>query len=140
MKKEATCLACSQKFVYNDTQSTGKYCNNRCQHDYQYQQYVSRWKSGKESGMRGKVSISKHIRRYLHEKHNGCCCKCGWSKMNPVTNKVPLEINHKDGDIDNNAESNLELLCPNCHSLTPNFGVLNAGKGKRGKKNVRTRD
>ena len=29
---------------------------------------------------------------------------------------------HIDG---NNEESNLQLLCPNCHSLTPTFGALN---------------
>ena len=35
------------------------------------------------------------------------------------------EIHHIDGNHYNNEESNLQLLCPNCHSLTPTFGALN---------------
>lgn len=32
-------------------------------------------------------------------------------------------MNHIDGDSDNNKVSNLRLLCPNCHTQTPNFEV-----------------
>jgi len=35
-------------------------------------------------------------------------------------------MHHKDGNRSNNKEDNLELLCPNCHSLTDNFGILNS--------------
>ena len=34
---------------------------------------------------------------------------------------IPLELHHKDGDRTNNTLENLELLCPNCHSLTDNY-------------------
>ncbi len=51
-------------------------------------------------------------------------------KKNPVTGKVPLEIDHIDGDSENNKEENLRLICPNCHSLTPSFRNLNKGKGR----------
>ncbi len=39
-------------------------------------------------------------------------------------------MNHIDGNSENNKEKNLELLCPNCHSLTPNFKGLNKGNGR----------
>ena len=61
----------------------------------------------------------------MFEKYNGCCQKCGWSEYNQYTNTIPLHIHHIDGDCTNNYEENLELLCPNCHSLTENFGSLN---------------
>ena len=32
-----------------------------------------------------------------------------------------LQIDHVDGDFHNNLESNLRMLCPNCHSQTSNF-------------------
>jgi len=32
-----------------------------------------------------------------------------------------LEIDHIDGDRENNVLTNLRFLCPNCHSLTPTF-------------------
>lgn len=32
--------------------------------------------------------------------------------------KLTFEIHHKDGNRKNNKRENVELLCPNCHSLT----------------------
>ena len=52
--------------------------------------------------------------------------------MNEYTYLVPLQIHHIDGDCLNNIEDNLELLCPNCHSLTENYG-------NRNKNSTRTR-
>ena len=46
--------------------------------------------------------------------------------------KLSLQLDHIDGDSDNNKLHNLRLLCPNCHSQTSTFG--NAGKGNRYKK------
>lgn len=34
---------------------------------------------------------------------------------------IPLELDHIDGNHQNNALQNLRLLCPNCHALTPTF-------------------
>ena len=51
------------------------------------------------------------------QKHNYKCELCGWNKVNPHTGKIPLEIHHKDGNWQNNKEDNLQVLCPNCHSL-----------------------
>lgn len=35
--------------------------------------------------------------------------------------EITLELNHIDGDRHNNEVKNLELLCPNCHSQTPDW-------------------
>ena len=51
-------------------------------------------------------------------------------EINPTTGKSPLHIDHVNGDWSDNRELNLQLLCPNCHALTPNYGVLNRGKGR----------
>jgi len=59
------------------------------------------------------------------------CSKCGWDKINPITGKRPLQVNHIDGDSSNSKKENLEVLCPNCHSLTHNYGSLNRGKGRK---------
>ena len=109
-----------------------KYCSNRCQFDHQYQEYIGKWKSGLVDGNRGKKAplISSYLRRYLLEKHGEKCCLCGWDKRHLTTGKVPLEVNHIDGNSFNNDESNLQLICPNCHSLTANFRNLNRGNGR----------
>ncbi len=96
-----------------------------------YAEYIEKWKRGEVSGLRGKESLSAHIRKYLFEKYDSKCCECGWSKVNPTTNKVPLEVEHIDGDWSNNNEDNLKLLCPNCHSLTSTYRSLNKGKGRK---------
>ena len=95
-----------------------------------YNEYIRQWKDGFLDGMRGQTAISAHISKYLRTKYNNSCCKCGWNKINLTTGKIPLEINHIDGIHTNNQESNLELVCPNCHSLTSNYRALNKGKGR----------
>ena len=126
-----TCLNCGKEL----TSKQQKYCSNKCQMAYQKIEYLTRWKNGEESGMCGNKNLSLHVRNYLLEKFNYRCQKCGWGEANPTTGKVPLEIHHIDGDYRNCTESNLEVLCPNCHSLTPNFGSLN--KEGRGETNTR---
>ena len=114
----------------------GKYCSNQCQKDYEYESYILRWKAGLESGMQGLYSISRHIKRYLFEKYSNKCAECSWSKINTYSGKIPLEVEHIDGNYENNKEDNLTLLCPNCHSLTPTYKFLNAGNGRKHRRNV----
>lgn len=55
-------------------------------------------------------------RRRVFEEQNQCCNKCGISEWQGF--KIPLELEHKDGNNQNNVRENLEGLCPNCHSIT----------------------
>ena len=119
-KEEYKCLNCNSDLVYGK-----KYCSLECQHQYEYNTYISDWKNGLKDGCKGKDDVSVYIRRYLFEKYNNSCQQCGWSKTNIHTKLVPLQIHHIDGDCTNNKENNLELLCPNCHALTENFGSRN---------------
>ncbi len=59
------------------------------------------------------------IRKRLLNERGRKCEKCGWKEKNPFYSwLIPVQINHKDGNPDNNKEENLEVLCPNCHSLS----------------------
>ena len=115
------CINCGKKLE----RSMRKYCSYKCQTDYKYKKDVQDWLSGNNNAISGKYGVKGFIRKYLNEKYNFKCQKCGWGEVNPKTNKTPLQIHHKDGDCLNNNEKNLEFLCPNCHSLTETFGNLN---------------
>jgi len=56
--------------------------------------------------------------------------ECGWKEKNVVTGNIPIELEHIDGNSENNLLTNLKLLCPNCHSLTPTYKALNVGNGR----------
>lgn len=110
-----------------------KFCSNKCQGEYRYDSYITLWKNGEVGGNKGVLAkgISGHLKRYLFEKYSSKCSSCGWNKKHPSTGNIPLEIDHIDGDSENNKEDNLRLLCPNCHALTPFFKNLNKGKGRK---------
>jgi hypothetical protein len=61
------------------------------------------------------------------------CEICGWAEVNPHTKRIPIELEHQDGDCYNNKYGNLSLLCPNHQSLTSTYRGANARKG-RGRK------
>ena len=121
------CLNCNKTLVNRQR----KFCSSSCQAEYKYKQYIQLWKNGEVNGVTGQFGISQHIKHYLLERANYKCEKCGWHKVNKFTNKIPLEVHHKDGDHRNNNEDNLELLCPNCHSLTETYRGGNLNKSTR---------
>jgi len=63
----------------------------------------------------------EQVRSRLFKKRGRKCERCQWDTPNSFHNIVPVQVNHKDGDSTNNYEDNLEILCPNCHSLTEFF-------------------
>lgn len=56
----------------------------------------------------------KLIRDGLKPAHCEICKMSLWQGKN-----LPLELHHKDGNHFNNQLNNLEILCPNCHSIQP---------------------
>jgi hypothetical protein len=127
-KKIKYCLKCGLELKSGQY----KFCSSQCKRDYDYDTYISRWKQRLESGTQPSLwgGVSKYVRRYLFEKHENKCSKCQWGEINIYTNSIPLEIEHIDGNYQNNYEENLTLLCPNCHSLTSTYRGANRGKGR----------
>ena len=115
------CINCGEEIKKCGT--TQKFCSLKCQQEYQYKQKVNEWLNEPE------IFDSEHmypfIRKYMLNKTNNKCEKCGWGEINPYTNTIPLEIHHIDGNCTNNKEENLQVLCPNCHALTETFGAKN---------------
>lgn len=59
----------------------------------------------------------EYIRRILGDSYK--CEICGSSSH--MEKPLVLQIHHRDGNPKNNIVSNLQLLCPNCHSQTENY-------------------
>ena len=110
------------------------YCNNTCQFQYQNKIKIESWLNGEDKGFATNGQIRPFIRNYLIIKKKYSCEMCGWNKKNPTTNKSTLEVHHLDGNYKNNNISNLQILCPNCHSLTDSHKNLNKGNGRKERK------
>lgn len=125
-----TCVTCGNSF---EGRPTRKYCSNQCQGDERRAEATAQWLRKEIPGHAGTtLLIKRFVRAYMLEKAGHKCSKCGWNTPHPVDKKPPLDINHIDGDASNTWEENLEVLCPNCHALTPNYKNRNrCGKRKR---------
>lgn len=66
-------------------------------------------------------------KRLIREKYfEYKCYKCNNTEW--LGQRIPLELEHIDGDRYNNLIENLTLLCPNCHALTATYRGKNIGR------------
>ncbi len=128
--KGKPCHHCSSVIYRNNT----KYCSNECRISCATvirNEYLQKWKLGLVIGGRQDGGIFRCVRKFLLEEAGCKCSCCGWNEVNPLTNSSPLGIDHIDGNSQNHQYENLRVLCPNCHSLTPTYGSLNMGFGRK---------
>jgi hypothetical protein len=136
---------------------TGLYCSRSCGNSRVWSKEINESRSAKLTGRtvsRGPMDLDKwkanikqawldkynatpfaelgmeNRRRRVFEEQNYCCNKCSINEWQGV--KIPLELEHKDGNNQNNERNNLEGLCPNCHSITDTW----RGRNKPSKNGV----
>ena len=122
--KKGICKNCGKEFVLYES-TTGVFCSVKCQQEFAYNTFIEQWLDGKIDGTVAGFKPSAYIRRYLLAKYNNSCQICGWNEVNEFTGKVPLQIHHINGNSNDNRIENLQILCPNHHALTENFGSRN---------------
>ena len=127
--KTITCMTCSAPFTKSNSIRAAR-CPDcvKSGHSYQREIFETRLKSWTNSQY---FATTHFARRALIHLLGAKCQKCGWNKIHSTTGNVPVQVHHIDGNNKNNRRENVELLCPNCHSLTPNFMSLNKiGRGE----------
>jgi hypothetical protein len=78
--------------------------------------------------------------RLIREGLKQAACElCGWAERTP-DGRIPIELDHINGDKNDNRLENLRILCPNCHSLQPTHRGLNQRKAIQRRNEVRLPD
>ena len=124
-KKNFNCLHCGKEHAFKGYSYVNKYCDNKCQANYQSNEKIRAWlEEGKDWG----TQIPSWAKRHLAEVHGYKCSVCNISEYNGK--EIILECDHIDGNYMNNTPSNLRLICPNCHSQTDTYKAKNIGNGR----------
>lgn len=110
------------------------YCSQSCHIEYRKNEIFERIENGDTS------FYETQYKKYLIFKYGNKCMECGWCEINPTTGLIPIQLEHIDGNSENNNLNNLKLLCPNCHSLTPTYGALNKGNGRKKRREKRQKE
>lgn len=78
------------------------------------------------SGKYPEYQTYKLKNRLINEGYKEDKCElCGWSEKRLNERYTPCELHHIDGNRSNHLLTNLQLLCPNCHSLTSTHRAKN---------------
>jgi hypothetical protein len=125
-KVDRKCEVCSKDL----TTAQRRCCSQSCTNERRYSTFIRNWLTGSVSGGSWH-HVNPYVKKWLIQMRGEKCELCGWDKKNPVTKKVPVQVDHANGDPQNHRPENLRLLCPNCHSLTTTFGGLNRGRGRK---------
>lgn len=125
LEKIAFCVECDKRFAYYSKSSMGKFCSTTCSNNHR----ISNTNRLVEEG---KAANNFQIRRYFYSIGKNKCFVCD-QKDEWNGKKLVLQVDHIDGNSDNNLIINLRLLCPNCHSQTDTFTSRNRKNTKRNK-------
>ena len=102
--------------------SSKKFCSNKCQAELN-------WKNKKDEIILGNVTKSPTIKKFIIERDSYRCNICKLETWNNV--KIPLVLDHINGDSTNNFPINLRLICPNCDALSEFYKNKNKGRGRQ---------
>ena len=104
-------------FCGKSVPNRNKYCDNLCQVRAQRKKKIEEGKADPRT-----------IKNFLIETRGSKCWSCDSEEW--MGQPIPLELEHVDGNSQNNSLDNLKILCCNCHAPTPTFKNRNKGNGR----------
>lgn len=122
MRKNIYCEYCGKKI--DGSYGSGRFCSKSCQAKWSNEHPITledlengTYKNAKN----GTAKVRAFLIRNGYKENK--CEQCGLTKWKGLP--ITCELHHIDGDRQNNKLSNLQMLCPNCHSQTHNYGSKN---------------
>lgn len=115
-QETALCLACSSEVEYRK-----KYCSVACNLSHRRDLIHGKIEAGE-------IAQRPTLKRHLLAQRGWQCEVCLNTEW--TGEPIPLELDHIDGNAGNNFPSNLRLICPNCHAMTPTAKGKNKGNGR----------
>ncbi len=82
--------------------------------------------------VKGRATGSQKLKQRLFRAglKRPACELCGWATQ-AADGRIPVELDHMNGDKTDNRLSKLRVLCPNCHALQPTHRGLNRKDRRR---------
>lgn len=114
------CKKCKKEFLYNQSKSKVHCIDCKEKH----------WSKLNWDDL--KKDLTRKV--WLIKEKGNRCELCGLTEW--YGNPAPIEIDHIDGNSDNNCKENLRLLCANCHYLTPTHAGKNAKRFKTNRAHI----
>lgn len=128
VKKQNTCLHCKKEIG-----NRGKFCSCRCQQDFNW--IIKKNEITKRGNVNlNSVSNAPVARRYLRETRDSKCAICGITEW--MSQKVPLVMDHINGNPSDWRLDNLRWVCGNCNMLLPTFAGRNRGHGRESRRKI----
>ena len=125
IKATRVCMCCNKSFEAEPS-SPAKYCDNKCQQQYQ------------RNIVRDQIRNNTYTatgRRMIYDTlcadFGNKCSLCGLDGTNWNGKPIRLWVDHIDGYANNNNYSNFRLVCPNCDSQLDTCRAKNKGKGRK---------
>jgi hypothetical protein len=111
------CIVCDEE-VRN---SYKKYCSTKCSENHFLKNQFEKFKNGE-------IPSQSTTKKYLILQNGHKCSICKLEEW--CGQKIPLVMDHIDGNAENNLPENLRLVCGNCDMQLPTYKSKNKGNGR----------